>query len=128
MAQSRVSVCDLIGTPFDYGGRGPDAYDCYGLLMELMKKDGITIADFRSTDNISVIAKMMGENIYLWRRCEKKPGCGILFRIKGLGAHVGYLLDDGTSFVHTWEGSGGVLIESLADWEHRIMGFYEYVG
>lgn len=120
-------IAPLIGTPFEYGGRGPDTYDCWGLVRLLLRWDGITAPDYHSDDNYRKIAASMDRQMHLWRKCESAPGRVILFRVRGLPCHVGYQIDK-RRFVHTWEGSGGVLIEKLRDWEQRVTGFYEYVG
>lgn len=118
---------DLIGVPFAYGGRGPDAYDCYGLLRKLYADDGVEIPDYLSpTDGARITALMLGQ-VHLWRELSKPhPGCAILFRIPG-NMHVAYYIGDDW-FIHTWEGSGGVTKERLSQWRHRVVGFYEYVG
>lgn len=119
---------DLIGAPFVYGGRGEDGtYDCYGLIKELLRRDGQEIPDYLSPcEGHKITAIFMGE-LRLWRECAPKPGAILLFKIPG-NLHVGYALN-GDAFVHTWEKSGGVLVERLSDgWEDRLMGIYEYVG
>ena len=121
---------DLIGTPFEYGGRGPDTYDCWGLLMEMHRRNfGMEIPDYASPTRTHEIAAAMSKDLALWRPIDPRPGASILMRIYGLGAHVGFQID-AYRFVHTWEKSAGVLIERLTvgDWERRIMGFYEYAG
>lgn len=128
MAQTAFDVQDLIGKPFERGGRGPDAYDCFGLVMELMRRDGAAaIPDYPAPPDLSDVEKVVKEVIGDWKECEPRPGCVILFRIKGYGCHVGYLLDR-RRFVHTWEGSHGVTIERMNDWKRRVIGYYEYAG
>jgi len=41
------SVQDLIGKPYQRGARGPDAYDCWGLCVEVYRRGGIDLPDFR---------------------------------------------------------------------------------
>lgn len=122
-----VPYVDLIGAPFKYSGRGPKAYDCYGLVMELKRREGCPVADFGYSMEFPKIAQMMSAALPQWRQIEKRPGAIALFRIKGLGAHVGYTLND-DRFIHVWERSGGVLTERFYEWRRRTIGFYEYVG
>lgn len=121
------AIIDLIGVPFAYGGRGPDTYDCYGLLMELYRRKDIEICDQRSPERVAEIAKEMSEAMWKWQPVERRPGVAILFRIKGFGAHVGMALKH-DRFIHTWEGTGGVCIERLSHWDRRIVGFYDFAG
>lgn len=37
---------DLIGKPFEALGRGPDGYDCWGLVMEVSKRFGQEVPDY----------------------------------------------------------------------------------
>lgn len=117
---------ELIGVPFEYGGRGPEKYDCYGLLKKLFKDDDQNIPDYLSpTDGARITALMLGE-LHLWKECAPKSGRALLFKLFG-NMHVGYCLGNGR-FIHTWEQSGGVVIERMSDWEVKLIGCYEYVG
>jgi cell wall-associated NlpC family hydrolase len=121
---------DLIGTPFEENGRGPDTYDCWGLLMVMHRRNfGREIPDYKHPGSAAKIAEAMSRDMHLWRRVERGPGASILFKVFGLGSHVGFQIDP-YRFIHTWEKSGGVLIERLSfgDWDRRIIGFYEYAG
>lgn len=127
MTQSRSDVVELIGVPFRYGGRGPDEYDCYGLVKELLRRDGIEVPDQISSSNVAKAARAMQRDLVNWHKSALTAGKVLLFRIDGYGAHVGYYLGD-DRFIHTWEDSGGVVIERLSTWEHRLIGAYEYAG
>jgi cell wall-associated NlpC family hydrolase len=117
-----------LSAPFSYGGRGPDVFDCYGLLKRLYKEErGVEIPDFVSEDEVEKIAVLFHKGINEWEEVEEGKGVAVLFRIKGYGAHVGYCIGDGR-FVHTWEKSCGVCIERLHLWRSRIIGYYDYVG
>lgn len=119
---------DLIGTPFKYGGRGNGAYDCYGLVMELHKRKGITLPDYLSPTDKGIIASMMASQITLWEKVDQpRPGDVILFRIGRFNCHVGVLISD-FEFIHTYEASGGVCTEYLSSWDRRIEGYYRYAG
>lgn len=117
-------LAELIGKPYKRGGRGPDAFDCYGLVMHLMALDGIHIRDYTSPENQAVVAHLMMKELRLWDRCEPKPGAGVMFRLP-MGTHCGYVLPN-ERFIHCWEHSGGVVIERLSLWKSRAVGFYEY--
>jgi len=118
-----VEFCDLIGAPFEYGGRGPETFDCYGLLMEMHKRIGIDIADYgSSSQGAEIIAMMMGK-VNEWVEVEPKPGCTILIKLP-MSMHVGFLLPY-KKFIHTTKSTGGVTIEYLRIWERRVLGYYE---
>lgn len=124
MAQTGKDVTSLIGVPFKYGGRGPDSFDCYGLVKHLLERDGVVLPDYVSPHRGPEIAALMHGNIHLWSRCELKPGCVLAFRLPAHWHCAYYLGDD--QFIHTWEQSGGVCIERLGTWKRLLMGCYEY--
>lgn len=119
---------DLLGTPFKYGGRGDGFYDCYGLIMDLMLRDGTKIPDYLSPSEGAKIMAIFISELRLWEEAIAARGAIHLFRIPG-NYHVGYALD-ADRFIHTWEESGGVIIERLSEdnWHRRLIGTYKYVG
>lgn len=117
---------DYIGIPFEYGGRGPDKFDCYGLIKEILSFEGIQIPDYASPSEGAKIIALFQEGIALWEECGLQKGAVLVFRVPG-NLHVGYYLG-GNRFIHTWEGSHGVVIERLSDWKRRLQGAYKYVG
>lgn len=123
----RDSVDDLLGLPFAYGGRGPDSFDCYGLIRWLLKEDGIDVPDYRYKSDKIALMRAFREGLPVWRKTEIKPGGVLMFRVPG-GFHVGYVMNNGRDFIHTWEASGGVCVERISAWQQRILGCYEYVG
>jgi cell wall-associated NlpC family hydrolase len=129
-----LGLDELIGVPFVRGARGPDAYDCWGLVRELYKREhGITPPDYNDPQSAPLIAAMLGGGIELWKAVPfGTPGSVGLFRVMTRVScesrlHVGYILRHDL-FAHTWESSGGVTIERLTPWKRRTVGCYSYVG
>lgn len=117
---------DLLQCRFAKRGRGPNEFDCYGLVMELHRRRGITIPDYSSPEDQHAIAMLMDKEAkVLWEPCGREPGAVALFKILGLGSHVGYVLDQ-QYFLHCWEGSAGVVREKHSAWEKRLIGYYKY--
>ena len=120
---------DLIGVEFTYGGRGPDAYDCWGLVKECYRRwHGVILPDYRSTSSLAenaLVIEQEGEK--LWRELpEIAPGSVLLIRIKGFGAHVGFAHSP-TRFLQALEGNG--VVESRVQvYRRQIIGAYEYAG
>jgi cell wall-associated NlpC family hydrolase len=117
---------DLVGVPFAYGGRGPAMLDCYGLVMECARREGVVLPDFGASQDQAEIMAMMTASLPQWRQIELRAGAIAFMRV-GRTTHVGYVFGP-HHMIHAWEQSGGVTIVRLADWQHRILGFYEYVG
>ena len=57
---------DLLGKKFKYNGRGPDEYDCYGLVKEIYNRLGIELPEFASTDDCSLIDLMINKEQQLF--------------------------------------------------------------
>ncbi|QNI37531.1 C40 family peptidase [Edaphobacter albus] len=120
-------VDDLIGKPYRLGGRGPDGYDCAGLVVELLCRRNIPIRIPDTTDsrtrNVIAMQTILAAR---WAGVEK-PFRGCLVFLKP--DHVGVMVNR-RQFIHAAEDIGQVCIEYLDSgvWRPRFDGFYEYVG
>jgi cell wall-associated NlpC family hydrolase len=121
----RFDYADLVGKPFVLTARGPDAFDCYGLVAEVLARSGNPVPEVRSPEFASYVSKAVTEECArpMWVRCEPGPGAIAVFRIGRDAGHVGVLLPF-DKFIHSWDRSGGVCIERTSDWSRRIVGFY----
>jgi murein DD-endopeptidase len=115
---------DLIGKPFEWGGRGPISYDCYGLVSELLNRSGLTPPDYLSPQVHAEIAAAIGtqQQNPFWTACEPGPGAIATIRIGSHTSHVAFVLPR-FRMIHAWHGSG-VCVERLDAWRQRITGFY----
>lgn len=133
-----IQVGDLIGTPFEIGGRDLNkAVDCFGLLIECHRRIGKDIPDFRSPqfhhEIEAELARHKTDWIAHWERDGREtvplsicqPGRSLLIRVKGSACHVGFVHKPGW-FIHTWEDTNGVTQERLSIWKQRILGVYEF--
>jgi cell wall-associated NlpC family hydrolase len=121
---------DLIGIPFEYGGRSlaDNKLDCYGLVKVMSERNGIMLPERSVSEDHNLIHALMASQMNVWKLLPgPKEGAVVLFRVKKRPCHVAYMLNE-FEFIHTWEDSGGVVIERLSNWDRRIEGFYEYVG
>lgn len=116
---------DLLGKPFARGGRGPEFYDCYGLVKEMFERTGRVVPDFESPGTLEEIEQLVSANTSKWKRvAPKTPGSLITFRVDGLGAHVGFMLG-GDRFLHAIDGPG-VYVERLTNSAYKPLAFYDY--
>ena len=122
---NHLEYADLIGKQFKYGGRGPDFYDCYGLLMEMFRRNGQDIPDYGSPEEGRKIISLMLDKVQQWRETDIHPGAALLIRLTR-SMHVGFVLPYG-KFIHTWDKSGGITVEHMREWKGRILGSYEYI-
>jgi cell wall-associated NlpC family hydrolase len=121
---------DLIGLPFAFNARGPNAYDCWGLVMEAYRRwHGLEIPDYRTpTECRNVISEIMNDAAKdgFWASMEKpKPGAVLLLSVRGFGSHAGFMLPGGR-FIHSAHSTHSVRIERLERvW--RLLGVYHHV-
>lgn len=122
-----ITDTDLVGIPFERGGRGPASFDCYGLCRYIIERDsGIAVPDYGAPADQGAIQALMVGSAFFWKRLEQpKVGSIVMFKTGRFISHVGIVKTD-YRFIHTWEQSGGVVIERLEHWKNRIVGFYEY--
>lgn len=121
---------DLFGTPFVDGGRDPrTGLDCYGLVLEVFRRHGLTLPDFTvSCDDSPGIHAIVDAERACFRRCEGTPPVPSVVVIKllsdGLCNHTGVYVGDG-EFLHIMR-KRGVTRARLDDvvWRHRIEGIY----
>ena len=117
---------DLIGKPYSANARGPEAFDCLGLALELQRRQGHQLADYASTAEEFALRFNVGVLGPCIETPWPVPGCAVLFRMLHDTRHIGTMIDR-WSFLHTLEGrAGGAGIERLLDvaWQRRVIGFY----
>ena len=124
-----MEYADLIGKPFKYGGRclADGGLDCYGVVVEMGRRAGLELPTRQFSDDLAVNHALMATQMDEWEPCEQQPGAIALIKILKVPCHVGFVLDE-YRFIHAWEGSNGVVVERIEEWQKRIEGFYRYVG
>lgn len=127
--ESKVTLQNLLSKQFEYGARGPNTFDCYGLVIEVYKRMGIQLKEFVSPDDKGLINGIVEEGkIDFIEIHEPEPYCLVTFKTKGKFAdHIGVVMPDRKSFIHCAE-KKQVAIEKLDHlfWKKRIGGYYRY--
>lgn len=104
-----------IGAPYRYGGSGPDAFDCSGLVTYAHRQAGIAVPRTAAEQHAGATPV---------ERHELRPGDLVFFRLSGREVgHVGiYVGDD--RFVHAPQSGGHVRVASLQDewYRQRFVG------
>ncbi len=125
----QITIDDLLGKPFVDGGRGPDTYDCWGLVREVFRRHGIELPDYR----ISCLAKeaidrQVALDRSFWTRCDLAgppvPSLVVLKQHTQFCNHTGVYLGEGR-FLHTLKKTG-VIIDRTDHlfWKRKIEGYY----
>lgn len=121
---------DLIGKHFEYGGRGPDTFDCYGLCIEVYKRLGLNLPEHpTSFGNLEADNETYNSGKIDFIRLEKpEPFCLVSLMIhKPYVSHIGVVLPDCVHFINAFQ-KRNVCIENLNSprWKDRIDGFWRY--
>lgn len=123
---------DLIGKLFKDGGRGPDAFDCWGLAQEVYRRNGIAVPDFDiSAFDYKQIGSTINTEIQVGNWVpSQSPDLLCAVAIKNhptIVNHVGVIVANGL-MIHI-AAKTFVIIDRINSplFKNRIVGFYKYV-
>lgn len=134
-ALAAVNYDDLIGVPYLDHGRTTAGLDCWGLVLLVYARLGLTVPDvFAGQDQRTVrerqedqpaldwIASLFGA----WRRVpQPEPGCAVAIgNVEGAAVHVGVIVEP-FRMLHALRKTGVVLSRvDHAPWAEKVLGFY----
>lgn len=119
---------DLLGKLFEYGARGPDRYDCWGLCLEVGRRAEIiypeVLSPVKTEDQDDVICRTINQ---AFEKIENpEPYCIATFSIcRPFVDHCGIVLpkDNLLYFLHILK-QHRVVRARLDIWKKRLSGFY----
>lgn len=122
----KLRYLDLLTKKYADKGRGPDNYDCWGLVIEMYRRSGRNIPDYESPATAD-----SDKNRWVQIHNPRIPGGRVIVVAiapggDGVVTHTGVIVDDGR-FIHASE-KKGIVIEPLGRYENFIEGYYEYAG
>lgn len=128
-------VAPFIGKPFADGGRGPDAFDCWGLVMAVRGHFGLATPEYHVScfASLAINRLMAAPCAHGWRRCPSPDDLAVVVlrtseEHPGLCTHAGVVVGDGC-FIHTFAKSMSVLARlDNPVWANRIAGVYQWNG
>lgn len=108
---------DLIGLPWEAGARGPDSFDCYGLVFWVyLTKLEFEISPLKDLDpkNLLAVNRTYVDESRSWKQVAKPDNFSVVaMSTNKLIHHVGIWLDiDGGTVLHAMEKSH-VVAQSL---------------
>ena len=128
-----IEVKDLLGVPFVDGGRDMrKGMDCWGLFVEVMRRFGYQVPDYKVScfDPESIKGAYQGE-VGAWQRVEvAAPGLAVAMAMHPsapeMVQHFGVALTN-KIFIHTMEKTG-VIVSRISDpfFNRKIKGFYRW--
>jgi len=105
-AAALVAAETHIGAPYRYGGAGPDAFDCSGLVTYAYAQAGVALPR-TAAEQFAVVTPV--------KRTDLRPGDLVFFRVNGNSiGHVGIYAGD-EQFVDAPQSGGQVRMASLLD-------------
>ena len=112
---------DLLGKPFKQDARGPEAYDCLGLVLAVLHRLGTPVPDWNSSEHILALALEQWQPV-----TTPQAGDLILLRSTHPRWHVGLMID-ADQMIHAHD-YAGVVIERIScfPWQNRVEGFYRW--
>lgn len=118
---------DLLGLPFADGGRGPDTFDCWGLVVEVYKRYGVQLPNYPIENyKASYVGDMIKKEFPKWKEVEQTypiPSVVLIqMSYESWANHVGVYIGNGL-FIHAYKASG-VTIARVKKWRASILGFY----
>ena len=124
-----IDYVDLLEVPYKLNGRDKTGLDCYGLVVEMFKRNGVTLPDYFYADSDdATITKLIVDNVEFAEELKRpEPYCAVLFKQHKFGTHMGVVLSDKRRFIHCAVGKN-VSVEKLDGilWRDKIMGFYKW--
>ncbi len=122
-------LADLVGKPFADGGRGPEAYDCWGLALEVFRRYGVELPDYRigAYDSAAIYGTYQREKRrWIEIRAGEPPVPALIFMRfnAAVGNHVGVYLGAGR-FIHAREKALSCIERTdHLYWKQAIVGYY----
>lgn len=121
-----MEIRDLIGVKYTDGGRSKEeGFDCYGLVIEVLRRAGIRMPDIEyetAKGNTGAYKEAIGTGRF--KKLENLEPYSILaLTVNGQPTHCGVYLGEG-KMIHSTEREG-VTICNIQRWTNRIAGVYK---
>ena len=112
-------VTDYLGKPWEPGARGPDAFDCWGLLRDVYERQfGLSLPfypglphDPTASEMSQMVRTIRQELDEDWLEIpEPFEGCAVAMSQSRAYHHVGLFMEaDGPRVLHCWDGAAVML-------------------
>ncbi len=120
---------DLLAVKFTPHGRSvQEGFDCYGLAIEVLKRNGIILNDifYDDIDDYKNITESAFLNTQIINVDNLEENCIILISVNGNPTHIAVYIGEGL-LIHATENQG-VVIQPVHRYERRIVGLYKVVN
>lgn len=117
---------DLLGIKFTPHGRTKEqGFDCYGLAIEVLKRNGIILNDvfYEKIENEEQIKRQAFLKTKTIKIDNYEKNCIILITVNNEPTHIGVYIGEGL-MIHATR-NHGVIIEPVRKYKKRIVGLYK---
>jgi cell wall-associated NlpC family hydrolase len=121
----------LVGAPFVWGGRGPDGYDCWGLIRAATDMLGLPVPPDYTTQTQACATKTIEAELKAptsVRQESGSPGDIVMMSTHQRIHHTGLVTPYG--ILHTTRGLGAVIMpeSALRATGYQRIEYYKWVG
>lgn len=134
-----LDLARWIGLPYRDKGRGPDAFDCYGLSRAILAEQGCLLPDYADAystadDHASVSAAVRAGLAERWLPVDRPRAFDlIILNIAARPWHCGVMLSF-DRFIHVMPPNPHTQVETYSciervdspRWQRRIAGYYRH--
>lgn len=123
-------IADLIGCRYkDHGRTKEEGFDCYGLVIEVLKRNGIFLPDYLydkvDSETEKRVMNLALNGIPAEKVDRPKPLDVVILQLLNDPCHVAVYLGYG-KIIHCCK--YGVVVEDMKRWENRTKGYYRIKG
>ena len=125
-----ICLSDYVGLPYRKGARGPDAYDCWGLVMHFYAHElGLVLPDFSYTPDRAGYMGAVERGLEIFKKVDAPSMYDIvLLKIVGRPYHTGLYVKEktGDRILHAYRERDGSVLDRLSQWQNQIEGYYSW--
>jgi len=122
-----------VGAPYKHGGRGPDGYDCLGIVLAVYRDAGIETGysdretyceDWHAADPERYLRGLLA----VGRPASRPllPYDLVYFSIGGIVRHAGVMVNQ-NQFVHVLDGRAVTISRLMRYWERHLAGARRFI-
>lgn len=115
-------INDMLATTYERGARGPDKFDCWGMVCAVCQRMGWPVpADpIAHSDDVRALLMIFRDEVRAddWKRTDRQDGAVAFFGRFEAARHAGIVINGGVLHTHKTDGPRWLAPADLSD--HKI--------